>query len=365
MDHEPLGPEELARLGLYDPAAPDAADRLELIRYAMARGATVERIAAASNLGELALDLNLRTGPQTTLAEVAEEAGIDWDLAVRLVAALGLRPDPAQLMTADEADALRLLSAGSRELFGEEATVQVARVAGNAMARVAEVLVATFRLRLELPRRTAGTGYFDVVQEYSDIAERLLPAFVRTLDAVLRRQIVAVSERMWSTDADQTVVTLPRTVGFADLVGYTAAAEAMSVGELSAVLAEFDDKVFTAVLRSDGQVIKTIGDEALFVTEAAADACKIALEIVHEFGRGRLPPVRVGLAAGQVLSVSGDVYGPDVNLAARLVAQAEPSTAVVSQQVRAECDGLFSFEALPPLAIKGIAEPVSAYRLLG
>ena len=59
-----------------------------------------------------------------------------------------------------------------------------------------------------------GTAYVDVVKEYAEITETLLPTFVSTLDAVLRRQIVAVAERMWSTDAERSIVTLQRTVGF-------------------------------------------------------------------------------------------------------------------------------------------------------
>jgi adenylate cyclase len=365
VDDDPVlpGPDELERSGVFDPATPDAADRLELIRYAMARGATLEDIAAATNLGELALDLNLRPRGASSLAEVVEAAGMEWARANRLLTALGFPLDADQRLTADEAATIRLLGAASGDLLGEDATVQVARVAGNAMARVAEVLVGAFRLQFELPRRAAGTRDSDVVKEYADLAQTLLPAFVRTLDVLLRRQIVAVAERMWSTDEERSVVTLPRTVGFADLVGYTEAAASMSVRELAAVLAEFDERTANVVLRGNGQIVKTIGDEAMFVTEDAADACGIALDLVDEFGHGRLPPVRVGLAAGEVVSVFGDVYGPDVNLAARLVAIAEPSSVVASERVRAESGDGFQFERLPPLTLKGLPTVVFAYHL--
>jgi class 3 adenylate cyclase len=101
---------------------------------------------------------------------------------------------------------------------------------------------------------------------------------------------------------------------------------------------------------------KTIGDEAMFVAEGALGACRIALTLVEEFGRGQLPPVRVGLAAGDVLSVFGDVYGPVVRLAARLVAATDPSTVLVSEQVHADATGLFRFEALLPLT-EGLSRP--------
>ncbi len=353
--------EQLERLGLYDPAAPDATERLELIRYAFSCGATLEDVAATTNLGEVALDLTLRPRGSLTLGEVVEAAGIEWATAQRLITAVGLSTDRDSLITAEEAATVRLLGAVSAELLGEEATLQLARVAGNAMARIAETVVGVFRLRVELPRRDSGTPYVDVVKEYVDLAQTLLPAFVDTLDAVLRRQVVAVTERMWSTDEERSAVTLLRTVGFVDLVGYTSAAASMSVRELTATLVGFDERTAEVVARGRGRIVKTIGDEAMFVTEDAADACRIALDLVEGAG-GTLPLVRVGLATGEVVSVFGDLYGPDVNLAARLVAVADPATAVVSEAVRVAARG-FQFERLQPLALKGFAEQKTAYRL--
>ena len=342
--------------------APD--ERRKLIRYARERGATEEQIERASNLGELALDLTLRPEPIFVLADAVADLGVGWSYAERLFTALGFPADPGQRLTADEVNAVRVLVEAGRELFGEEATVQVARVAGSVMARLAEVLVATFRLQYELPRRQAGTGEFEVVREYSAISQSMLPTFVGTLDVLLRRQIVAVTRRMWSTDHEQSAVTLPRAVGFVDLVGYTETSAAMSVSELSSMLAEFDERVFDVVVQGNGQVVKTIGDEAMFVTETADDSCRIALTLAEAFGHGRLPPVRVGLASGEVLSVSGDLYGPDVNLAARLVSAADPSAVVVSESVRTASVGQFRFDPLPPLALKGFTRPVVAFRLV-
>jgi adenylate cyclase len=362
-DERPSSDEgEFEGLRLEDPRASTAADRAELIRYVLSLGATVEDVAASSNLAELALDIKLRPRSELTMGEVVDAAGLEWARAEPLLRALGLSTDPATRTTPGEADAVRLIALVSNDLLGAESTTQLARVAGNAMARVAETLVGVFRLRVELPRRDAGAAYVDVVKDYSVMAESLLPAFVGTLDAVLRRQIVAVAERMWSTDDERSAVTLPRTVGFVDLVGYTETAATLSVRQLTEVLIHFDNRTAEVVARGNGQIVKTIGDEAMFVTEDAADGCRIALELVEASG-GTSPPVRVGLAAGEVVSVFGDMYGPDVNLAARLVAVAEPGSAVVSEQVEnAVADG-FTFAALPPLALKGFSAPVRAYRM--
>ncbi len=356
--------EELTRLGLYAPEAPDAADRLALLRYVLARGATVEQITASKGLGDLALDLNLRPGPRLELQDVVANSGLAWDDAERILTALGLPERPDDVVTVEEAAAVQLLGATSSTL-GPEASIQIARVAGTAMARVAEVLVGAFRLRFELPRLREGSAYSEIVKEYADVAEEMLPMFVQTLDVLLRRQLVAVADRVWSTDAEQTAVTLPRTVGFADLVGYTAASATMTVGELATVLAQFDERVTRIVHRGSGQLVKTLGDEAMFVCESAEGACRIALRLVDEFAAGPLPPVRVGLASGHVLSAFGDVYGPDVNLASRLVGTAEPSSVVASVSVYSECADEFRFDALGPLTLKGFATPVTAYRLVG
>ena len=306
-------PDELARLGLLDLGAPDVEERAELLQYALSLGASVEDLRAAKNAGELVLDLQLRPREQDTLGEVVAAIGIDWTRAQRFLAAMGLPGGEDRRTTTHEAVTLQLLADVSAVL-GDDATVQVLRVAGLAMARLAEALVTAFRVGFELPQQAGGARYVDVVKEYSDIADTLLPGFVTGLDVMLRRQIVAVAERVWSTDEEQTSVVLPRTVGFADLVGFTAAVTTMSVRELSAVLVAFEERTSEVIVRHGGQVVKTIGDEVLFVVQDVGAACRIALDLVAAFGRD-LPEIRVGLAAGDVVSVFGDVYGPVVNLA--------------------------------------------------
>jgi adenylate cyclase len=353
---------DLERLGVYDPSRPDARERLNLLRYALALGASPGDLISRSNLGELILDLKMRPRLELTLSQAVADTALAWVDVARLLSAFGLPTDPHARVTADELGAIRLL-AGATELLGFEATMQLARAAGSAIARVAEAVVTAIRLRVELPRRDAGTAYEDIVREFSQLADTVLPNFVRTLDAALRHQIVRVSEPMWSTDAERSAVVLPRTVGFGDLVGYSSKAAELSVRELTAVLMEFDDAASTAVAGEGGQIVKMIGDEVMFVTEDPSSACRTALRLTSTFGHGSLPPVRVGLAAGEVVSVFGDMYGPVVNLAARLVGAAEPSTVLVSESIFQACGSDFHFEWLSPLELKGISEPVRVARI--
>ncbi len=342
----------------------DRGDVAEVVGLALELGVTpAEIIDSGATLGELILDRHLRPlGPQTA-GEVVGELGLDWPDAEPFLRAVGLRVDPAEHLTDDETDAIRLIVGGAREVLGDEAALQLARVTGTVTARLAETLVSAFRLRVELPQRDAGIRYADIVRAYAALAAAFLPSFSRALDAVLRRQILASTSTMWSTDDERSAVTLQRTVGFADLVGYTERTAAMSVRELTAVLVDFDRRTADVVSGHGGSVVKTIGDEVHFVTEEPVSACRIALELIDAFAStGR--QVRVGLASGEMVSVFGDLYGPDVNLAARLVAVADPSTAVTSASVRDSAPG-FEFEALAPVMLKGLAEPITAYRLVG
>jgi adenylate cyclase len=332
---------------------------------ALSSGVSAEELIAAPNIGELILDRKLRPRLALTAADVAGESELEWAQVEKLLRALGVPADPEVQITAEEEAAIRVLTGAASDVLGFESTLQLARTAGEAMARVAEALVTAVRLRVELPHRESGTPYGETVKEYSELAQSVLPAFVQMLDAALRRQIIGVAERMWSSDSEGSAIVLPRAIGFADLVGYTATAAKLSARELTDVLMEFDELTWTIVSEGGGQIVKTIGDEAMFVTEEPGAACRIAHHLVDCFGRGTLPPVRVGVAAGDVVSVFGDLYGPDVNLAARLVDAAEPSMVLVSEKVSVECSSEFLFESLPPLDLRGMATPVTAARLIG
>ncbi len=66
-------------------------------------------------------------------------------------------------------------------------------------------------------------------------------------------------------------------------------------------------------------MVKTLGDSVLFMAPTPADGVEIAWDIVRVIGGDpRLPDVRAGVVTGSVVLRMGDVYGPAVNLAARL-----------------------------------------------
>jgi class 3 adenylate cyclase len=355
--------EELQRLGLYDPTQPDAADQLRLLADAFALGASVEEVIRAAgvryNYESLMLDLAMRPAGETRdLADFAA-SGTDPDLVRRLWSAFGLPDAPAPVIrvTPDAAAALKLMT-DLAAVFGADVTLGVARVMGSTMARLAETVSGTFRVADEVPRRTAGLSRAEVAESYTDVVRELLPTFLDAVLAVFRRHLVNVSYQTWSTDSERAAVTLERTVCFVDLVGSTELLRVVSIREMATLLRRFEEQVWELVGSGGGRVVKLIGDEAMIVFEDPADACRVGLDLIALSEH----PVRIGLAHGTVVSLLGDYYGETVNLAARLVTLADPSTLLASESVRRHAGPGVEFDALEPLALKGFAEPVAVFR---
>jgi adenylate cyclase len=249
--------------------------------------------------------------------------------------------------------------------LGKETVVQLTRVIGGSVALIAEAIVDTFRVRVEVPRRIAGDAYSAVVEDYSRTAPVLLSGLGQAVEDILRAHVLAVARSTWAPDESQAIVTRERAVGFADLVGYTPSTRAWSPAELADTISQFESRVGDVVNRGGGRVVKLIGDEAMFVVDTGVNACELALELMRALGADPgLPQLRIGLAAGPVVAHHGDYYGDVVNLAARLVKVAEPGEVLVSKSVAADLSGRIDFEAIQTPPLKGFDQLVEAFRLL-
>jgi class 3 adenylate cyclase len=152
-------------------------------------------------------------------------------------------------------------------------------------------------------------------------------------------------------------------IGFADLSGFTALTQLLTPEELSALLNEFNATVADVVHADGGRVVKFIGDEVMWVSSTPQLLAKAAVDLVeHPKAREAQMQVRAGLNYGEVLAINGDYFGNVVNLAARLVAAAEPGQILATAAVR---DELSEWPAVvqEPLTLKGFDNPVTAYDL--
>ena len=113
-------------------------------------------------------------------------------------------------------------------------------------------------------------------------------------------------------------------------------------------------------------MIKTLGDSVLFVSGNADRAMDIASGLIEVIGQDpRLPDVSLGLATGPVATRLGDVFGPAVNLAARLTALARRNRVLTDEATVAlltpERYDLRRLTARPVRGF-GLLEPVAVRR---
>jgi adenylate cyclase len=154
-------------------------------------------------------------------------------------------------------------------------------------------------------------------------------------------------------------------VGFADVCGFTKLSRFVDLPHLELVLRSFEE-VCARALGDRAVIVKPVGDGVLFAMPEAEDAVDAAVQLV---GAARastvLPPVRVGLAFGWVLTRRHDCFGPAVNLASRLVSAAPAGAVVASETARDEARSRWrSWRRLPHRDLKGIG-PVAAWEIAG
>jgi class 3 adenylate cyclase len=324
-------------------------------------GASEDEVEAAmrtAQLSDFALDIAIRPAGETMdLDRFIESSDLDEDLVRELWSAMGFPLAGPVRVTPDIAAAMRFLI-GMAGLFKAETSFAMARVMGSTSSRLAEALISAFRVDVELPNIASGADVFGRIHDTIDAGQALLPMFEAAWNAIFRRHMVLVSYQMWAPDESRATVTHERSVGFADLVSSTETVRSATPAELAVLVREFEARISELVTGAGGRVVKLIGDEAMFVIEDPVAACDVALRFI-----GASPqPVRVGLAHGTVVALYGDYYGETVNLAARLVAAAEPSTVAASGSVRNRAGDEFAFDALPEQELKGFGEPVVFYR---
>ncbi len=306
-----------------------------------------------------------REAHRYTLAEAAERAGLSFERFGRLNLACGFaNPAPDEpVFTDDDIQALRLFQAAS-DFFGEDDALQVVRVIGNSMARCADAFISAFVYAIGEQSKHEGFTDDDIVAA-NETAMDLLPAAVQTMDVLLRRNI----EQRTRTDALLLgqdwggVDTIDRAIGFCDLVGYTALSQQLSTEELAAVLRTFETDASDLITEKGGHVVKLIGDEVMFVATDAAGGVEIALSLAETFrNRKDVPPVRIGIADGKVVTREGDYFGPVVNLAARLVKLAPPGGVLAPAEIGPKIAGV-DVDDCGPEILKGFDEPVDVVRI--
>lgn len=351
--------DDLRAAGLYDPAAPGAEERRVLLELAVAAGADLEEIRLAIAEGWLhAVPIQrsiLGSSPRLSIVEAGRRAGLDEAAARGLWSALGLEE---RACTEDDVAVFQAY-AFARALWGEAEELHLARVMASALSRLADAEVALTRAALEAPLRAAGGDNTAVSLAMRDFGRDILPALHDAVTRVHSHQLFLAGRRysLWGippTEASTSEVF----VGFADLVGFTSLGNELDAHQLDALLRTFEERAHDAATGRTTRLVKLIGDEAMFVAGSASEALEIAVALLVD---ADLPPMRVGIASGPVVIRGGDVFGPPVNLAARLVAAASPGEILVDAATAAACTDGVAVVSTGVRDLPGFPEPVEVF----
>lgn len=270
--------------------------------------------------------------PHLTGPQVAAQAGVPYEVAKERWRALGF-PDVSEdevSFTQSDVQALRV----TQKLFEydvvePDAQTAFVRTTGRTFARLAEWQARAF-MRGALGSDDSGTE--DTAESMSlKHIDEIVPLTEQIQSFVWRRHLVSATSRLLLRKSAEPSAT-PMAVGFVDIVGYTSRSRRLSAGDLAQFIEDFEAVIDRIITEHHGQVIKTIGDEVLFVSDDANLAAQMALEMIgqHELDDD-FPQVRVGMAYGHVLSRLGDVYGPVVNVASRLTSIAKRGRIVIDR----------------------------------
>ena len=285
-----------------------------------------------------------------TRIDVAELAGTDADHARRLWRALGFADvaDENVAFTDLDLEALRTVqSLVQRGLVDSETQLAMTRAMAQSLAGLAEWQVGAII-------NAVGAADANVPDDPAAAADDLVPVMESLIGYVWRRHLLASAGRALSSDSSGEAVTLA--VGFADLVGFTTLTRHADGVALDRLVQRFESETGDVVAEHGGRIVKTVGDEVMFVADTVGPAAEIAVGLLERIGDDQeLPDLRVGVGFGNVLARLGDVYGEPVNIAARLVSIARPGSVLIDREMAQllEADERWRLRRVPPRPVRG------------
>ncbi len=338
--------------------------REQLLERLAGEGFTLEELRRAVAEDRLALlPVERVLGGQYSAAEIAERTGLPAERLLRMRRLLGLPesgPDD-RVFSDEEVAAAESMMTFVQAGLSQEAIVEITRVLGEAMARVAAATTGAFADSFMEP----GDSEQDVAWRFAELAERftsvlspvLLAAYKAHLRETVRGGVISRAELAAGHLAGEQEMA----VCFADLVGFTALGGELEPQELGGVVGAFAE-LAADVAEPPVRLVKTIGDAAMLSSREPAPLVGAALSLLEAVEAADLPSLRAGVAFGRALPRSGDLYGHAVNLASRVTGIARPASVLCTKEVHDAARADFDWSFAGRHRLKGIGEAVPLYR---
>ena len=158
----------------------------------------------------------------------------------------------------------------------------------------------------------------------------------------------------------------------ADVAGYSRLMGLDEEDTLARLKAHRRELIDPKIAEHRGRIVKTTGDGVLVEFASVVDAVRCALDIQSgmiprnaDVAGAKRIEFRIGINVGDIITEDQDVFGDEVNIAARLEGLADPGGICVSARVKDDVYGKLdaAFDDIGEQRLKNIAKPIRAYRL--
>lgn len=270
-------------------------------------------------------DLLLGGRPSLTARDLAERTGTPLGRVDEFWLAMGFRTvDPEEVaFTVRDLQAYgawsTLIDSGAIDLATGRSLLRAQSHISDRLALwQVEALVEDVARRQDLDDTQARRHVLENMGDRVDFLEHaLVYSWRRQLESLITRVDHEVTQR--GPDSGKRRFPLTRSLGFVDMVSYTSSSTILG-SKLVGLIERFEDASRTAVTAAGGRVVKMIGDAVLFIADDLTTGLRVVTSLIEALGADdQILPVRASFVRGDVFSRSGDVFGPPVNLASRLV----------------------------------------------
>lgn len=305
-------------------------------------------------------------GPPTlTVSQLSERSGLPLELVREYLLAMGFQPEPEERIRYTEQD-LEAFENWARAMAKNNLSLESAASLTRAQSHLSDRLVLwEIEALVEDAERSLGVddtaARVVVINEMqhliAPLEEQMLYAWRRQMYDLIERMTRDVGAR--GREHSKRRFPLRRTLGFVDMVSYTSESNLLG-GSLIDLVERFEYLCRTAVTAAGGRVVKMIGDSVLFIADDLEGGLRVVTELMEtlETTEGMLK-VRASIVSGDVFSRSGDVFGPPVNLAARLVDVAPVGSILTDAPTAAAIDtsglrSVYSVQPYPSRMLRGL-----------
>jgi len=345
-------------------------ERVRLVQLCLRHGISLDAMVEANRRWRL-IDRYVEMLPEPSqrtysLAEAAEIAGLDLDVARALWNNAGLVSQQGEELRDEDIDAFRAFKVYHDAGFPLEALAEGTRVFADSLSGVAEMESKLFHFYIHERLKAEGLSGDELIRATDAAGEISRPLLEPTIlwfhrkawEKAIREDIVMhMAEEAGLLQTSELPGQLQRAIIFIDLASFTPMTEAMGDVQAANILERFSTIVREATNAWDGRLVKQIGDAFMLVFTDARSAVACCLEIkVRVASEPQFPAMRAGIHWGSILYRDGDYVGSNVNIASRLANEAERNQILVTPEVRREARDLpeVEFVRLGKRNLKGL-----------